>query len=437
MPSSSVSTRSATSPSPRRHAALAGAGPARRRRRSRAGRSGRPRRVRRRRTSSAGLRDLGARSRAGGHCRPDEAHPARIGGDRAQHRRSGARLPALLDAERDFQRPRRSDSRPRLVHRVVSAVRLRPVATTRSCSRTSWRSSPSCSGRAASRGADRPRRRSAGTPVYPPIEHGTLRDVGRRRRQSRIGRARGALRPAADARDHRRQPDALQAVRRPLSPGAREAAEGRMLPIAVHSPGHVAATDEQAKNELWPHYETMINRIGGERGWPPASRAQFEREAGPDGALCVGSPETVAAKIAAHREAARPVAVQHEIQRRHAAARQADDEHRADRPGSRAARSRRLPCQPVSRLRRASPPARASRITHHASLDGAALSQQRDRSPLGRAAESQRVSQRRALDDLTRPLVVARQLDPKSEVAPRSISNAVTAKPPSSNCVTA
>ncbi len=71
----------------------------------------------------------------------------------------------------------------------------------------------------------------------------------------------------------------------------------QMLPIAVHSPGHVAATDEQARNELWPHYETMINRIGGERGWPPATRAQFEREAGPDGALCVGSPETVALKI--------------------------------------------------------------------------------------------------------------------------------------------
>jgi alkanesulfonate monooxygenase SsuD/methylene tetrahydromethanopterin reductase-like flavin-dependent oxidoreductase (luciferase family) len=42
----------------------------------------------------------------------------------------------------------------------------------------------------------------------------------------------------------------------------------------------------------------MINRIGGERGWPPTTRAQFEREAGLDGALCVGSPETVAAKIA-------------------------------------------------------------------------------------------------------------------------------------------
>jgi alkanesulfonate monooxygenase SsuD/methylene tetrahydromethanopterin reductase-like flavin-dependent oxidoreductase (luciferase family) len=72
----------------------------------------------------------------------------------------------------------------------------------------------------------------------------------------------------------------------------------RVLPIAVHSPGHVAASDEQAKNELWPHYQVMINRIGGERGWPPATRMQFEREAGPDGALCVGSPETVAAKIA-------------------------------------------------------------------------------------------------------------------------------------------
>jgi probable LLM family oxidoreductase len=69
------------------------------------------------------------------------------------------------------------------------------------------------------------------------------------------------------------------------------------LPIAVHSPGHVAATDEEARNQLWPHYQTMINRIGGERGWPPATRAQFDREAGPDGALCVGAPDTVAAKI--------------------------------------------------------------------------------------------------------------------------------------------
>ena len=69
-------------------------------------------------------------------------------------------------------------------------------------------------------------------------------------------------------------------------------------PVAVHSPGYVASTDEEARADLWPHYEAMMTRIGGERGWPPPTRVQFEREAGPHGALCVGSPETVAAKIA-------------------------------------------------------------------------------------------------------------------------------------------
>jgi probable LLM family oxidoreductase len=67
--------------------------------------------------------------------------------------------------------------------------------------------------------------------------------------------------------------------------------------LGAHSPGHVAATDEQAKEELWPHYSGLMNRIGRERGWPPIGRPHFENEAGPDGALYVGSPETVAAKI--------------------------------------------------------------------------------------------------------------------------------------------
>lgn len=70
------------------------------------------------------------------------------------------------------------------------------------------------------------------------------------------------------------------------------------LPIGIHSPGHVAETDEQAREELFPYYEVMHNRIGRERGWPPLSRAGYEQMVGPDGALCVGSPETVAKKIA-------------------------------------------------------------------------------------------------------------------------------------------
>ncbi len=76
-----------------------------------------------------------------------------------------------------------------------------------------------------------------------------------------------------------------------------------LQPIGAHSPGHVGATDEQAKEDLWPHYAGLMNRIGGERGWPPIGRPHFEREAGPDGALYVGSPETVATKIARNMKA--------------------------------------------------------------------------------------------------------------------------------------
>lgn len=68
-------------------------------------------------------------------------------------------------------------------------------------------------------------------------------------------------------------------------------------PIGVHSPGHVAETDEQAKEELFPHHLAMMNRIGAERGWPPSGRREFDHAAGPDGAVYVGSPETVANKI--------------------------------------------------------------------------------------------------------------------------------------------
>lgn len=70
------------------------------------------------------------------------------------------------------------------------------------------------------------------------------------------------------------------------------------LPVGVHSPGHVAESDQAARDELWPHYEVMRNRIGSERGWPRTSRAEFEREV-EAGSLYVGSPETVARKIAA------------------------------------------------------------------------------------------------------------------------------------------
>ena len=70
-------------------------------------------------------------------------------------------------------------------------------------------------------------------------------------------------------------------------------------PIGEHSPGYVAATDVQAREEMWPHYAAMQDRIGRERGWGPVTRERFEHDARPDGALFVGSPHTVAVKIAA------------------------------------------------------------------------------------------------------------------------------------------
>jgi len=69
-------------------------------------------------------------------------------------------------------------------------------------------------------------------------------------------------------------------------------------PIGVHSPGYVADTDDQAREELLPDYKRMRDRIGAERGWPPMSKDEFVREA-ELGSLYVGSPETVATKIAA------------------------------------------------------------------------------------------------------------------------------------------
>jgi alkanesulfonate monooxygenase SsuD/methylene tetrahydromethanopterin reductase-like flavin-dependent oxidoreductase (luciferase family) len=98
-------------------------------------------------------------------------------------------------------------------------------------------------------------------------------NLDRRRRQSAVGGARRALRSAADAHPNRRR-------------------------SGVHSPGYVADTDEQAREELWPDYKIMRDRIGKEPGWPPMGRDEFVREAD-HGSLHVGSPKTVARKIAA------------------------------------------------------------------------------------------------------------------------------------------
>lgn len=69
------------------------------------------------------------------------------------------------------------------------------------------------------------------------------------------------------------------------------------MPLGAHSPGHIAATDELAREQLYPHFKSNRDRIGAERGWPPTSEAEFRSEAD-SGSLYVGSPETVARRIA-------------------------------------------------------------------------------------------------------------------------------------------
>ncbi|HKB33241.1 MAG TPA: LLM class flavin-dependent oxidoreductase [Candidatus Dormibacteraeota bacterium] len=72
------------------------------------------------------------------------------------------------------------------------------------------------------------------------------------------------------------------------------------LPIGVHSPGHVADTDEQAREEFWPRYLQVITHVAETRGFAIPTKESFMYEVGPRGALYVGSPETVAQKIAAY-----------------------------------------------------------------------------------------------------------------------------------------
>jgi len=68
-------------------------------------------------------------------------------------------------------------------------------------------------------------------------------------------------------------------------------------PVGMHSPGFVADTDEQAKELYYPTYKVMRDRIGALRGWPPLRREEFDSEV-EHGSLYIGSPETVARKIA-------------------------------------------------------------------------------------------------------------------------------------------
>jgi probable LLM family oxidoreductase len=69
------------------------------------------------------------------------------------------------------------------------------------------------------------------------------------------------------------------------------------LVVGLHMIGFLGETAQKAADDFFPGYAHTFTEIGKERGWSPATRARFDAEAGPDGALLVGDVESVAKKI--------------------------------------------------------------------------------------------------------------------------------------------
>jgi len=85
--------------------------------------------------------------------------------------------------------------------------------------------------------------------------------------------------------------------------GARHGHVADRLSVGVHMLGYVADTTQNAADTFFPGYAKAMTDVGKERGWPPMTRASFDAQRGPNGALLVGSPDEVVDKILRHSEA--------------------------------------------------------------------------------------------------------------------------------------
>jgi probable LLM family oxidoreductase len=85
--------------------------------------------------------------------------------------------------------------------------------------------------------------------------------------------------------------------------GAEAGHPAEQLKVGLHSLGYVANSTAEAVADYYPGYAETFTRIGKERGWPPVSRARFDAQNGPTGALLVGGPEEIAEKILRHSAA--------------------------------------------------------------------------------------------------------------------------------------
>jgi probable LLM family oxidoreductase len=79
--------------------------------------------------------------------------------------------------------------------------------------------------------------------------------------------------------------------------GRRAGHSAEKLIVGLHAIGFLGDTTEQAADDFYPGYAHTFTKIGKERGWPPATRAQFDTLRGPTGALLIGDSETVTQKL--------------------------------------------------------------------------------------------------------------------------------------------
>lgn len=75
------------------------------------------------------------------------------------------------------------------------------------------------------------------------------------------------------------------------------------LKVGIHSLGYVSETTKEAADDFYPGYARAFSEIGKERGWRPVTRAGFDAQRGPQGALIIGNPDEVIDKIARHSRA--------------------------------------------------------------------------------------------------------------------------------------
>jgi len=69
------------------------------------------------------------------------------------------------------------------------------------------------------------------------------------------------------------------------------------LRVGVHALGYVAPSTQEAVDDFFPGYARAIASVAKERGWPAVTRADFNAQRTPQGALIVGEPDEVIEKI--------------------------------------------------------------------------------------------------------------------------------------------